>query len=132
MQHEVEDLRNKGFLPSEARRLVQLPNWQQIPWAAQIVTDRARSWAMARRRGVKRQSFDNSIVETYQRNDWLVRGYAGQVVLDTYAMIRSHCDIYRRRNPDYESPWEERQRDFGRYARAVDNTTRLKREGNHR
>ncbi|MCK9601928.1 MAG: hypothetical protein M0R06_22980 [Sphaerochaeta sp.] len=125
---DYQELRNSGMLPSEARRIRLLPNWRDVPWAAEVVNQRSADWSAARRRGISREAFDKAIVNDYKEEKWLVRGLK-QIQVDVHAMLRHHCDRFRQRNPDYESPWEERQRSFMRYARAVDRTIALENQG---
>jgi len=116
-----EDLRNNGMLYSEARRMSLLPNRENYPWLKELENERRKQWKAARRRGISRKRFEEAIVSDYRSNNWLVRGLK-QVQVDVYAMLRNRCDRYRAKHPEYESPWEERQRSFMRYARAVDRT----------
>lgn len=112
--------RDSGFLNSEARRLADIPNAENIPWLQRLVADRKRKWFAAARRGYSRATFDDDLVEAYKSKGWLRPGYIAEATaLDVNAMIRQYCDKFHKGNPDYTSPWQNKPRDMRREHRAV-------------
>lgn len=119
--NKFTELRNSGFLDSEARRISQIPQWETTPWVQVMVKARIAKKNAASRRGVTREEFEQSIIEGYRLKGWLQPGYQGVDKIDVNALIRSYCDKHHDKNPQYTSPWETKARNLNREAKAVRN-----------
>ena len=69
------------------------------------------------------QQYEVQIKLTYAKNGWVRRSKKGQVVADPWKMLRDFEDRYKQKNPEYDSPWEKRWRDWkdflGKYEKTV-------------
>ena len=114
-------LRLAGFLPFEARPLsnVLVP---KCPYLAAILADRREEFKRAQKT-MTAQQYEVQIKLTYAKNGWVRRNKKGQVVADPWKMLRDFEDRYKQKNPEYDSPWEKRWRDWkdflGKYEKTV-------------
>lgn len=121
---DFEFMRNSGLLLSESRRISIVPNWREIPWLSEIVNERRAKWLAASHRGVKRDTFEDAIVQDYVSKNWIQTTLTGKAV-DAYAMIRAYADKYKQNHPDYISPWELKARSLKREAKAIKNSAKI-------
>ena len=120
-RREYGELRDMGLLPSEARRVMQIPNWRDTPWVTEMLKEPTQKWRAASRRGVNRNVFDNQRVQMYIDRKWLRSTMTGDAI-DPFAWIRSHCDRYQQDHPEYTSPWQTRGRSLAKEHRAIKNS----------
>lgn len=122
-------LRNKGFLSTEARHINLIPDPLRFPWVEKLVAERRSKFRKAMKSGMTREKFDLGTVDEYLANKWTnmeLKADTGcaELGLDVYAMMRSKADIYKQLHPEYESPWEAKARSLRREASAISNSYR--------
>lgn len=140
-----EKLRKVGFLPFEAEPLSKVPFYivvwkgktagQKIPYMERVVRERRKlqtnTLKAARERGLTKiewgKAWKRKITELYNHNRWLKRNKAGQLVPDPWAMLRDFEDRFKHRTPEYESPWQPRQRDYRKDIAKLEETLRRQR-----
>lgn len=91
--------------------------WKGVPYWKQFVQDRQGSLRKAVRMGRASGDSDTQTVTDYIKGvkliykgkGWLKR-VRGRIKLDVWKMLRDYEDKYRARKPQYESPWQKRQR----------------------
>lgn len=120
-RQEYGRLRDMGLLPSEARRVMQIPNYQNLEWVQQMLAEVSVKWKEASRRGTNREVYENGRVKSYIDRGWLRPGLTGQMI-DPFCWIREHCDRYTKDHPEYTSPWTTRSRSLAREHRAIKNS----------
>jgi len=113
-------LRQAGFLPFEARPLSRVPSY--VPYFRAIVKERRDLARKALKMGTKRIAFEGQIRELYRVNGWLKKNKAGKVVADPWAMLRDLQDKFKDKNPQYDSPWEKRQRNWRDFQARIEKT----------
>lgn len=118
---EYGELRDKGLLPSEARRVMQIPNWRELEWVQAMLVEPTRKWREASRRGTNREVYENGRVQMYVAHGWLKPGLTTKQI-DPYCWIREFCDQYHKDHPEYTSPWETRGRSLAKEHRAIRNS----------
>jgi len=113
-------LRQAGFLPFEARPLSRVPSY--VPYFRAIVKERRDLERKALKMGTKRAAFEGQIRELYRVNGWLKKNKASKVVADPWAMLRDFQDKFKDKNPQYDSPWEKRQRNWRDFQSRIEKT----------
>lgn len=111
--------RHHGLLPFEAQPLSRVPP-EKCPYFEDLLESRATMLRKARQLGFTQRQFDAQIKELYRVNDWTKKNRKGEVIADPWKMLRNWEDKYRDKNPEYESPWEPRQRNFRGYQTKVE------------
>lgn len=115
-----EYLRKAAFLPFEARPLSRVPSY--VPYFRAIVKERRDMARKALKMGTKRLAFETQIRELYRVNRWVKKNKAGKIVADPWAMLRDFQDKFKDKNPQYDSPWEKRQRNWRDFQSRIEKT----------
>jgi hypothetical protein len=106
MSKEYDELIDAGFTEEEAEAFESIPF--DTPYFAAMIEERRADFETAKEQGISRDEFIQSIQEKYDSEEWK----------NPFAMLRTYEDEYRDKNPEYESPWEKRQRQKRKEARA--------------
>jgi len=114
-------LRASGFIPREAQVLSRVPP-KITPYFRMIVKEREAMWKRAQKLGTGRPKFEDQIKELYRVNRWMKRGRTGKPLLDPWQMLREVEDKFRAKFPQYESPWEKRQRSWRDFQTKIERT----------
>lgn len=102
-QARYERLRERGFLPFEARALSKVS--RRTPYLSHLVGDRFKQLKRAQEQKWSNARYEREIKKRYKQKEWsYLKRY------DPWAMVRESEDRYRKRHPDYESPWERKRR----------------------
>lgn len=109
------------FLPFEARPLSRVPI-KIVPYMGDLIKERQEMYRKAVQMKIGITKWESQIKELYRVNRWTKLNRAGKVIGDPWKMLRDFGDKYRARNPEYDSPWEKRQRDFRDYQSKVERT----------
>jgi hypothetical protein len=120
-----EKLRKDGFLPFEARPLSRVPSY--VPYLKAMARERRDMIKKARALGTTQRQFEAQIKELYQINKWLRKNKAGKTIASPWAMFRDYGDRFRQKHPEYDSPWQKRQRRLRDFEARIERT--LKRQG---
>ena len=112
--------RNDGFLPFEARPLSRVPSY--VPYLKALAQERRDMVKKAKSLGTTQRAFEAQIKELYRVNRWLKRNKAGKTVADPWAMLRDFGERFRQKNPEYDSPWEKRQRNWRDFQARIERT----------
>lgn len=109
------------FLPFEARSLSRVPV-KIVPYMRGLIEERQEMYQKAVEMKIGITKWESQIKELYRVNRWLKLNKAGKIVADPWRMFRDFGDKYRAKKPEYDSPWEKRQRDFRDYQSKVERT----------
>ena len=112
--------RQDGFLPFEARSLSRVP--PRVPYLADLVEERRAMVKKAKSLGTTQREFEMQVKNLYRVNNWLKKNEAGKIVADPWAMFRDFGDRFRQKNPEYDSPWEKRQRNWRDFQARIERT----------
>jgi hypothetical protein len=66
--------------------------------------------------------FESQIKELYRVNRWLKTNKAGKMVAEPWEMLRDFGDRWRNKYPQYDSPWEKRQRNWRDFQARIEKT----------
>ena len=102
-------LRTAGFAEFEAEALKIVPIKSTPYWKA-MIRQRNQEYSDWRRAGKTEAAWLQHIIETYRRNSWFKRDWAGTPLADPFAMLRQAEDAHKARFPAYNSPWQKRSR----------------------
>jgi hypothetical protein len=109
------------FLPFEARPLSRVPI-PTVPYMKELIKERQAMYRKAIEMKVGITKWESQIKELYKVNRWFKLNKVGKIIADPWRMFRDFGDKYRARKPEYDSPWEKRQRDFRDYQGKVERT----------
>lgn len=110
-----------GYLPFEAAALSAIPTGEleKTPYLRQMVNNRKSLMRQALKEGWTKKRYIQTIKGLYDSKDWKLtkeqiqrRGgklKLGNIVADPWAMVRQVEDEYRRKNPNYVSPWQAKK-----------------------
>src|SRR4030042_329548 len=107
-------LRQSGFLKQEAFVLSKVP--LRIPYFDVIIKERYKQLVEA----IKTQSlakFEKAIKQEYVDEGWIRKRR-----FDVWMMFRAYEDRYRRKFPQYESPWERRRVALKDFVKSTEST----------
>ena len=119
-QYRYEQIRKVGFTKRESYILSKVPF--RVPYMDKLMKQRFKLATEAFKKGLSRPAFEKQIVERYRNNGWIATTRAGRKLIDVWAMLRDFAAKYKAKHPEYDSPWEKRQRDFKNFMRKVDKT----------
>jgi len=113
-------LRKSFFLPFEARPLSRVPSY--VPYFKGLIRERRIMVKKAISLGTPARKFEEQVKELYRVNRWQKKNRAGQIVADPWAMLRDFQDKFKDKNPQYDSPWEKRQRNWRDFQSRIEKT----------
>lgn len=124
-QKRYEVLLYVGSLKFEARALSRIPI--KVPYMVPLIKERdveyGRAIRRAKREGLSEEKFNREwqahIKRRYNAKGWKKKGeYWGTTV--AFRMLKSKEFDYRRKFPDYESPWEKRRKQWKDFIRRIE------------
>lgn len=113
-QNRYEVLRKTGFLKGEAQTLSQIPF--KTPYMKPLVDNRRRDFRNAISRRMTRTQYEKGIRERYDKNGW----FDSKGNRSVWAMLREYEHAYVEKHPEWESPWEKRQRKRRDYIKTLE------------
>jgi hypothetical protein len=113
-------IRKMGLLPFEARPLSRVP--PNVPYFKEMLRERRAMFKKAAQMKVTQAKWEEQIKELYKVNRWQKLGRTGKIVADPWQMLRQQEEKWRDKQPQYESPWEGRQRTWRDFLPKVEKT----------
>lgn len=106
-----------GFTGFEARTLSRVPF--RVPYILPLIKEReaeyTRAAKRAKRQDLSKTAFEkkwlNFIKRRYIMKGWRYRGEPWGATV-TFRMVKDKEFDYKRKHPEYESPWEKRRKQF--------------------
>jgi hypothetical protein len=107
-------LRKAHLLPFEARPMSRVPmiQYKMVPYLAEALKVRQEMWKKAVEMKISVIKWEAQIKELYKVNGWLTKTRTGKIVADPWSMLRDYEDKWRAKYPQYESPWQKRQKNW--------------------
>ena len=112
--------RKTGLLPFEARPMSRVPS--NVPYFKAMLTERRAMFKKAQQMKTTQAKWEEQIKELYRVNKWQKLGRTGKIVADPWQMLRHNEEKYRQKQPQYESPWQGRQRTWRDFLPKVEKT----------
>lgn len=119
-QKRYSILRDAGFQPFEARPLSRVP-MKVAPYVREMIRDRQKMKQKAIAEGASRAEWERRIKALYADNRWFRLGKR-RIESDPWRMLRDYEDRWRAKRPQYDSPWQKRQRNWRQYTRKYERT----------
>lgn len=124
-QNRYARLREIGFTGFEARALSHVS--PQVPYLLPMMKERlveySRAIKQAKRQGIAETDFnkrwETHIKKRYVAKDWKHRSDVWGVTV-AYRMLKAAERIYKYKHPEYDSPWEKRQKDWRDFVAKID------------
>ena len=126
-QNRYENLRKAGFVGFEARALSRVS--PRVPYMLPLMKERyveyQRATKRAQRRGLTEVEF-NKQWQTHIKRRYIVKGWKRRSdvwgVTVGFRMLKDAERGYRYKHPQYDSPWEKRQRQWRDFIAKIDRT----------
>ena len=112
--------RKMGLLPFEARPMSRVP--PNVPYFKEMLRERRAMFKKAAQMKTSQAQWENQIKELYKVNKWQRLGRTGKIIADPWQMLRYHEEKFRDKQPQYESPWQGRQRTWRGFLPKVEKT----------
>ena len=112
--------REMGLLPFEARPMSRIP--PNVPYFKEMLTERRAMFRKAVQLKTSRRKWEDQIKELYRVNKWQRLNKAGKTIADPWSMLRDFEEKHRQKQPQYESPWEGRQRTWRDFLPKIERT----------
>lgn len=110
-QARYEFLRKHGFLRFEARPLSKVP--LRVPYFDELIKERSTLFEKAIKEQKSQKEYEQQIKDLYKEQRWYRLSKTGaRIIADPWQMYRDKEEAFRRKYPQYTSPWEKRQKDF--------------------
>lgn len=126
-QGRYSKLRDSGFTAREAQVLSNMP--LNVPYMRKLVTERRQELRKAVKSGLTVKKFQDNIKNFYVANKFLkdakISKKTGKVIrarIDPWAMLRDYEDKFKAKTPQYDSPWQKKQKGFRDYMSKVERT----------
>lgn len=110
-QRRYEILRAAAMRPFEARAFSRV-SFKRTPYIEQIMKDRWAMFMKAKAEGLTQRQWIARVNDLYARNRWYKRNKAGRLVADPWRLFRKYEDEFKAKQPQYESPWVRKQKDW--------------------
>jgi hypothetical protein len=124
-QRRYENLKTAGFLPFEAVGLSKIAVNRMPPYMRQMIQDRSKEVIKAKKDGWSKQKFVDEIKGKYHDKRWAIRTKKGNIHSNSvFSLLRDYEDAYRVKNPDYVSPWENRNKQYDTAIKKASKTVR--------
>lgn len=126
-QARYENLRKAGFVNFEARALSRIS--LKVPYMLPLMKERyaeyQRAIKRAQKQGITEIGFNKQwlthIKRQYIMKGWKYRSDSWGVTV-AFRMLKAAEKAYRYKHPQYDSPWEKRQKDFRDFIAKIDRT----------
>lgn len=126
-QTRYENLRKAGFVGFEARALSRVS--PRVPYILPLMKDRfaeyQRATKRAQRQGLTEVEFNKQWL-THIKKRYIMKGWKRRSdtwgVTAGFRMLKDAERVYKYKQPQYESPWEKRQKDFREFINKIDRT----------
>jgi hypothetical protein len=96
--------------------------YKMVPYLSELLKERKEMAKTAMRTKTGRTNFEVQIKELYKLNGWVTKTRTGKTVADPWAMLRHWEDKWRARYPQYESPWQKRQKNWRDFLPKIERT----------
>jgi hypothetical protein len=109
-QKRYEMLRNKGFLPFEARALSRVP--KKVPYIKSVIGERTKFRNRGEKEGWSKLKYEQEVRALYKKKGWTVGG-----ANSPWAMVKDYETKYKDKHPEYTSPWVKKQKQWKDFER---------------
>jgi hypothetical protein len=93
-----------------------------VPYFKEMLRERYAMFKEAAKMQIGIKKWEEQIKELYRVNKWQKLGRTGKILADPWQMLRHHEEKWRDKQPQYESPWEGRQRTWRDFLPKVERT----------
>ena len=126
-QNRYARLKEIGFVGFESRGLSRVS--PRVPYLLPLMKERLAEYTkaikQAKRRGISEQDFNKQwethIKRRYLAKGWKHRGDSWGVTV-AFRMLKDKEKTYKLKHPEYDSPWEKRQRQWRDFIAKIDRT----------
>lgn len=112
--------RKMGLLPFEARPMSRVP--PTVPYFKEMLRERRAMFKKATAMKIGQVKWERQIIELYKINKWQKLGRTGKILADPWQMLRHYEEKWRDKQPQYESPWQGRQRTWRDFLPKIERT----------
>lgn len=114
-------LRKRGFLPVESDILSKIPF--DVPYISNIIKDRMDLYKKCIDRNMTRGEYLNYIKQLYIDKGYIKPGKGViRANIDVWAMLRGYEDLYKQKNPEYDSPYKKKRTNWNDFMTKAEKT----------